>query len=66
MHQTAPNLDKDLINIVSITLEVLWMISDRIVDFGFLVKFHWSGYAKIFNISTTTVHVSYASKTLLK
>ena len=50
MHQTAPNLDKDLINIVSITLEVLWMISDRIVDFGFFVKFHWSGYAKIFNI----------------
>ena len=42
MHQTAPNLDKDLINIVSTTLEVLWMISDRIVDFGFFVKVHWS------------------------
>ena len=41
------------------------MISGRIVDFGFFVKFHMSGTAKIFNFWTTTVHVSYASKTVL-
>ena len=41
-------VEKDLINILSVTLEVLWMISDRIVDFGFFVKFHRSGPAKIF------------------
>ena len=28
---------------VSITLEGLWMFSDRIVDFQFFVKFHKSG-----------------------
>ena len=50
---------------VSVTLEVLWMISDRIVDFRFFVKFHRSGPAKIFNFETTKVHVSYASKKLL-
>ena len=32
---------------VSITLEGLWMISDRIVDFQFFVKFHRSGPAII-------------------
>ena len=50
---------------VSVTLEVLWMIFDRIVDFQFFVKFHKSLPAKIFKFSTTTVYVSYASKKLL-
>ena len=36
----APNLAKDLINMVSVTLEGLRMVSDRIVDFRFFVKFH--------------------------
>ena len=31
---------------VSITLERLWMVSDRIVDFRFFVKFHRSGPEK--------------------
>ena len=42
MHQKTPKKEKNLINIVSVTLEVLWMISDRIVDFQFFVKFHRS------------------------
>ena len=45
----APNQAKDLINMVSVSLEVLWLISDRIVDFRFFVKFHRCGPAKIFN-----------------
>ena len=61
----APNQGKNLINMVSVTLEVLWMISDRIVDFRFFVKFHRSWPAKIFKFWTTMVHVSYASKKLL-
>ena len=32
---------------VCVPLEELWMISDRIVDFRFFVKFHMSGLAKI-------------------
>ena len=28
---------------VSIPLEGLWMVSDRIVDFQFFIKFHRSG-----------------------
>ena len=40
-------IDLDFIKIVSITLEGLWMVSDRIVDFRFFVKFHRSGHAKI-------------------
>ena len=47
---------------VSFTLEGLWMVSDRIVDFPFFVKFHRSGPAIIFILSTITEHVSYASK----
>ena len=47
---------------VSITLEGLWMVSDRIVDFRFFVKFHRSGPAKIFSFSTITEHISYPSK----
>ena len=33
---------------VSITLERLWVFSDRIVDFQFFVKFHRSGPEIIF------------------
>ena len=40
---------QDLIKIVSITVEGLWMFSDRIVDFQFFVKFHMSGPAIILN-----------------
>jgi len=50
---------------VSVTLEVLRMISDRIVDFRFFVKFHRSGPAIIFSFGTITEHVSYESKKLL-
>ena len=50
---------------VSITLERLWMFSDRIVDFQFFVKFPRSGPATIFSFWTITEHVSYASKKLL-
>ena len=37
MHQKDPNQAKDHINMVSVTLEVLRMISDRIVDFRFFI-----------------------------
>ena len=46
---------------VSITLGGLLMVSDRIVDFQFFVKFHRSGPAIIFIFSTITEHVSYRS-----
>ena len=47
MHQKKPpNQGKDLINMVSVTLEILWIISDRIVAFRFFVWFHRSGPAK--------------------
>ena len=55
-------IDLDFIKTVSITLEGLWMVSDRIVDFRFFVKFHRSGHAKIFSFWTITEHVSYPSK----
>ena len=42
---------------VNITLEELWMVSDRIVNFGFFVKFHRSGPAIIFSFWTITEHV---------
>ena len=45
----APNQAKDLINIVRVSVEGLWMVSDRIVDFQFSVKFHRSGPAIIFS-----------------
>ena len=35
---------------VNITLLGLWMVSDRIVDFRFFVKFHKSGPAIIFSL----------------
>ena len=61
----GPNQAKDLINMVSVTLEVLRMISDRIVDFWYFVKFHRSEPAIIFSFGTITEHVSYASKRIL-
>ena len=42
-------IDQDLIKMVSITLEGLWMVSDRIVNFQFFIKFHRSGPAIIFS-----------------
>ena len=60
-----PNQAKDLINMVSVTLEELWMISDRIVDFWFFDKFHRYGPAIIFSFSTIREHISYASKNVL-
>ena len=58
VHNQA-NIDLDFIKMVSITLEGLWMVSDRIVDFQFFVKFHRSGPEKIFSFWTITEHVSY-------
>ena len=55
-------IDLDFKKMVSITLEELWMVSDRFVDFRFFVKFHRSGPAKIFSFWTITEHVSYPSK----
>ena len=49
---------------VNITLEELWMVSDRIVNFGFFVKFHRSGPAIIFSFGTISEHISYGSKKL--
>ena len=45
----APNQGKDLIKMVSVTLEGLWMDSDRIIDYQLFLKFHRSGPAIIFN-----------------
>ena len=50
---------------MSVTLEGLWMVSDRIVDSLFFVKFHRSRPAIIFNFWTITEHASYSSKKLL-
>ena len=49
IHQKAPNQSKDLIKMVSVTLEGLWMVPDRIADFKFFVKFHSSRPAIIFS-----------------
>ena len=49
---------------VSVTLEGLWMVSERIVDFRFSVKFHMSGPARIFSFLTIMEHVSYPPKKL--
>ena len=46
--EKPPNQEKELINMVCVTVEGLWMVSDRIDDFRFFVKFHRSGPAKIF------------------
>ena len=40
---------QDLIKMMSVTLERLWLVCDRIIDFRFFVKFHRSGLAIIFN-----------------
>ena len=45
-----------------VTLQGLWMIDDRIVDFRFFGKFHWSGPAIMFSFWTINEHVSYALK----
>ena len=58
----GPTQAKELINMVSATLEGLWM---RIVDFRFFVKLHRSRPAIIFSFWSLTEHVSYASKKLL-
>ena len=50
---------------VSISLEKLWMVSDKIVDCRFFIKFHKSGPAIIFSFRTIMEYVSYASKKLL-
>ena len=55
-------IDQDFMKMVSITLEGFWMVSDRIVDFWFFIKFHRSGPAKIFSFRTITEEVSYQSK----
>ena len=34
---------------ISFTLEGLWMVSDKIIDFRFFVKFQMSGPAIIFS-----------------
>ena len=60
----APNQAKDLIKKLSVILEGLWMISDRIVDFWFSVKFYRSGPARIFSFWTIMEHVSYPPKKL--
>ena len=59
MHQKSSLSSKDLINMVSVSLEVLWIVPDRISVF---VKFHSSGSAIIFSFWTLKKHVSYASK----
>ena len=55
----GPTQAKELINMVSATLEGLWM---RIVDFRFFVTLHRSGSSVIFSFWSLTEHVSYASK----
>ena len=49
---------------VSITLEGLWMVSDRIVNFQFFVKFHRSGPAIIFSFGTITSILLWIKKAL--
>ena len=58
-------IHQDLIKMMSVTLERLWLVSDRIVNFRFFFKFHRSGPAIIFNFLTITEEVSYPSKKLL-
>ena len=61
----APNqatIHQDVIKTLIVILEWLWMVSGRIVDSLFFVKFHRSGPAIIFNVWTITEHVSYPLK----
>ena len=53
------------IKMMSVTLERLWLVSDRIVDCRFFVKFHRSGPAIIFNSWIIMEHVSCPSKKIL-
>ena len=67
VRKNFPNQAKiyqDFFMMVSFTLERLWMLSNRIVDFRFLVKFHRSGPAIIFSFGTISEHISYGSKKL--
>ena len=48
----APNQVKDLINMVSVTLDGLWMISDRIVNIRIFANVHRSWPAIIFRSLT--------------
>ena len=51
MHQKSrdqANIYQDLIKTVGITLEGLWMVSAKIFNFQFFIKFHRSGPAIIF------------------
>ena len=52
-----PNQAKDLIKMVSVTPEGLWMISYRIVDVRFFVKFHMPDLQKfsVFELSWSTL-----------
>ena len=52
-----PNQAKVLINMVKVSLEDWRMVSDRIVDFHFFVKFHTSGPAIIFSFWTLTEYL---------
>ena len=61
----APNQAKDLIKMVSVTPDGFWMVSDRIFNSCFFVKFHRSGSAIIFSFSNIMEHVSYPSRKLL-
>ena len=47
---------------VCVTLEGLWLISERIVDFRFFVKFHRSDLQYFSVFFTIREHVLYASK----
>ena len=64
LHNQA-KIYQDLIKMMSVTLERLWLVCDRIIDFRFFVKFHRSGPAIIFNFWIITEQVSYPSKKLL-
>ena len=46
-------IDQDVMKMVSITPEGLWMVSVRIADFWFFVKFYRSGPAKMFSFWTS-------------
>ena len=50
---------------VNVTLEGLWMVSNRIVDFWFSVKFHMSRPTIIYSFWTITEHVRYPSQKFL-
>ena len=54
----GPSQVKDLINIVSVTPDGLWMVSDRIVKSQFFFIFHRSP-AIIFSFSIIMENVSY-------